>query len=61
MIESEHIRLPDIMSKLTISRAQAQIYMKILKDSGIVVFQGTPKQGGYKLTEQFKIKISLQH
>lgn len=54
IIQMGNIRLPDIIKSFGIERAQAQRDMKLLKEIGFVEFQGSPKTGGYYLTEKMK-------
>ncbi len=51
--------LKELMDDFGVARATMQRDMALLKAHQFVVFEGSPKSGVYRLTEEFKIKIQL--
>jgi len=51
--------LKELMDDFRVARATMQRDMALLKAHQFVVFEGSPKSGVYRLTEEFKIKIQL--
>lgn len=52
------IRIPEAMNFLHLSRSQVLRYMKILKDSDVIIYKGSLKKGAYQLSDYFKKRLN---
>lgn len=53
--------LKELMGDFEVARATMQRDMALLKAHQFVVFEGSPKSGVYRLTEEFRIKINTTY
>lgn len=59
IFENEGSRLPEIMEKFKIKRAQAQRDMATLKEAQLVLFSGSKKTGKYQQQDKLYNKLRL--